>query len=187
MTEHPLPQTNPEVSVVPTREAAPDRIFLQPECAVDPYGEGRQWCEDDVWEECGEPGCECKAVRYVREDLAHQTPPATQPGATVGEAIAVKLREMFPDWEQDQLESIANELSQAATLHTPPPVATATVEARPEAEWHEDMGDVLWWKFPVTEAPWVGSPLGSDWPEYHTHFTPLPPIPATPTPPAGGQ
>lgn len=46
-----------------------------------------------------------------------------------------------------------------------------------EDHWHEDMGDVLWWKFPVEEAPWVGSPLDSDWPGYHTHFSLLPPIP----------
>lgn len=26
-------------------------------------------------------------------------------------------------------------------------------------EWHEDIGTVLWWKFPIEEAPYVGSPL----------------------------
>lgn len=31
--------------------------------------------------------------------------------------------------------------------------------ARPLEEYHEDMGDVLWWKFPITEPPYVGSPL----------------------------
>ncbi len=30
--------------------------------------------------------------------------------------------------------------------------------ARPISEYHEDMGDVLWWKFPITEPPYVGSP-----------------------------
>lgn len=75
--------------------------------------------------------------------------------------------------------------------------------ARPLSEWTEDDGDVLWWRFPVTEAPYVGSPrcLGhtveawtqdspeprvaarfmvGGWPGYHTHWTPLPPIPAEP-------
>lgn len=66
---------------------------------------------------------------------------------------------------------------------------------RPLAEWHEDMGDCLWWKFPITEPPYVGSPLDNGsvgtltasglgfeegdqvalklggWPGYHTHFT----------------
>jgi hypothetical protein len=53
-------------------------------------------------------------------------------------------------------------------------------EARAERHWHEDMGDVLWWRFPIDEAPYVGSPIASDWPGYHTHFTPLPPMPHKP-------
>lgn len=32
------------------------------------------------------------------------------------------------------------------------------ITPRPIAEYHEDMGAVLWWKFPITEAPYVGSP-----------------------------
>ena len=73
------------------------------------------------------------------------------------------------------------------------------VKARPIAEYREEMGDVLWWKFPITEAPYVGSPntagyavestlraivqcevletMGrmfvGGWPGYHTHFTPI--------------
>lgn len=82
---------------------------------------------------------------------------------------------------------------------------------RPLAEWHEDMGPVLWWCWKdgnwLGEAPYVGSPrdLGhtvesemtlrrhgepeltkifreqvGGWPDYHTHFTPLPPMPEVP-------
>jgi hypothetical protein len=29
----------------------------------------------------------------------------------------------------------------------------------PAREYHEDMGAVLWWRFPVEEPPYVGSPL----------------------------
>ncbi len=46
-------------------------------------------------------------------------------------------------------------------------------EARPISEWHEDCGDVLWWTFPIEEPPYCGSPLDSDWPDYHTHWTPI--------------
>lgn len=32
-------------------------------------------------------------------------------------------------------------------------------EMRPFADWHEDHGDVLWWKHPISQSPYVGSPL----------------------------
>lgn len=51
---------------------------------------------------------------------------------------------------------------------------------RPEREWHEDMGNVLWWRFPISEPPWAGTPLDSDWPGYHRWWTPLPPMPLPP-------
>lgn len=53
--------------------------------------------------------------------------------------------------------------------------------ARPIEEWHEDFGDVLWWKFPIEEPPYVGSPLDEKWPGYHTHWTFIP----LPQPPKG--
>jgi hypothetical protein len=46
--------------------------------------------------------------------------------------------------------------------------------ALPVSEWHEDTGNVIWWRVPVEEPPWVGTPLDSDWTDdYYTHFTPL--------------
>lgn len=41
----------------------------------------------------------------------------------------------------------------------PPRSSPPADAARPIAEYHEDMGTVLWWKFPVVEPPYVGSPL----------------------------
>ena len=61
-------------------------------------------------------------------------------------------------------------------------VPVERVAARPLEEWHEDYGDVLWWKFPIEEPPYVGSPLDSDWSGYHTHWTPI----EVPEPPNGG-
>jgi hypothetical protein len=48
--------------------------------------------------------------------------------------------------------------------------------ARPIEEWHEDYGDCLWWRFPIEEPPYVGSPLDTEWEEnncdnLYTHFT----------------
>ena len=53
--------------------------------------------------------------------------------------------------------------------------------ARPLEEWHEDYGNVLWWKFPIEEPPYVGSPLDKNWTAYHTHWTPI----VIPLPPKG--
>jgi hypothetical protein len=36
--------------------------------------------------------------------------------------------------------------------------------SEPFDRWHDDDGDVLWWRFPIEEPPYVGSPLASDWP-----------------------
>jgi hypothetical protein len=52
--------------------------------------------------------------------------------------------------------------------------------ARPISEWHEDMGEKLWWKFPIVESPYIGSPLDCIWATYEefeglfTHFTDIP-------------
>jgi hypothetical protein len=44
-------------------------------------------------------------------------------------------------------------------------------QAYPIEMWREDFGEVLWWKFPIEESPYVGSPLSDNWPGYHTHWT----------------
>lgn len=49
-----------------------------------------------------------------------------------------------------------------------------SLEARPIDEWGEDYGDCLFWKFPIEEPPYCGSPLDCDFTEdYYTHFTRL--------------
>ena len=53
--------------------------------------------------------------------------------------------------------------------------------ARPIEEWNEDFGDVIWWKFPIEEPPYVGSPLDEKWDGYYTHWTFIP----IPQPPKG--
>lgn len=45
------------------------------------------------------------------------------------------------------------------------------VEARLAEHWNEDMGDVLWWDFPVEEPPYCGTPLDEHFPKYKTHFS----------------
>jgi hypothetical protein len=90
-------------------------------------------------------------------------------------------------------------------------VITMHALARPIEAYHEDFGPVMWWRFPIQEPPYVGSPLDTGtptevevrdasgrsetlqlslggWPGYHTHWTPIyPPIhPAQVSAQAGG-
>lgn len=37
---------------------------------------------------------------------------------------------------------------------------------RPFCDWHEDHGDVLWWRIPISEPPHVGTPLDTAWPRW---------------------
>lgn len=45
--------------------------------------------------------------------------------------------------------------------------------ARPIGDWTEEDGAVLWWRFPIEEPPYVGSPLDDEFPDYVTHWTPI--------------
>ena len=54
--------------------------------------------------------------------------------------------------------------------------------AKPIEDWHEDYGPVMWWFRDMGEPPYCGTPNDSDWPDYHTHWTPIPPMPFLPTP-----
>lgn len=54
------------------------------------------------------------------------------------------LREIEPRWRELEYLDAQSKL--------------AAAQPRPISEYHEDMGAVLWWKFPIVEAPYVGSP-----------------------------
>lgn len=47
-------------------------------------------------------------------------------------------------------------------------------ELKTADEYHEDYGDVFWWRFPIEKPPHFDSPLNSDW-DYdgnnYTHFS----------------
>jgi len=47
------------------------------------------------------------------------------------------------------------------------------VEPIPKSDWKDLYGAVLWWRFPIIEPPYVGTPLDDDFPEHVTHFTRL--------------
>ena len=87
-----------------------------------------------------------------------------------------------PEWHAPKVFRAASDAIGRWGRPAPVPVAI------PGEKYHEDMGPVTWWRLPVDEPPWVGTPNDSDWPGYHTHFTPAPTNPlnanALPTPEA---
>ena len=98
-----------------------------------------------------------------------------------------ELREMLNenDWNYISPETF-EDIARTVLAQWGRPAAAPV--AIPGEEYHEDMGPVTWWRLPVDEPPWVGTPNDSDWPGYHTHFTPAPTNPlnahALPTPEA---
>lgn len=94
----------------------------------------------------------------------------------VGEIRSFALKDMVPKAIADRHDKRVTELLEANNREVARrrEAEAVTIVARPLDEWHEDMHDVLWVKFPIEEAPHVGTPFDSAWPGYHTHFIPLP-------------
>ena len=108
-----------------------------------------------------------------------------QPPSTQAEPVAWRItdgeggydyRDAPPeDW---QVAWVARWGRKHEPLYTQPhPQPPSAQNARPLSEWHEDDGPVVWWLFPVHEPAWIGTPLDTDWPGYHTHWTPHPTVP----------
>lgn len=117
------------------------------------------------------------AIADAIEALAAQ-PPAPAPASDgEREELAQWIDSIMTPSFADPDGVIYRRFARAATLIRQPAPAPAAV---PAEQWHEDMGPVFWWRFPVEEPPYCGSPLDTDWPGYHTHFTPPAIPPAAP-------
>lgn len=99
-----------------------------------------------------------RALRYLL-DLSDR---ASLMRVVFGAAVMLDPKNQCVDPNADTIEH-----------HPDTKAGQAAKKARPLEDWHEEMGPVLWWRFPVDEAPWCGTPNCDDWPHYHTHFTPL--------------
>jgi hypothetical protein len=99
----------------------------------------------------------------------------TTPGAARLERIVMQFDEWYATQNEDHIDEIsAHEGWDAAFAEH-----KRLLRARPIDEWHEDIGDVLWWFFPIEEPPYCGTPNDSDWPgSYLTHWSMIP-IPFT--------
>ena len=97
--------------------------------------------------------------------------PGYEPGdGTIDGAQLVDGQWWHPCFGRDSLQYVVDNARQALA----PEVAI------PAEQWQEDDGPVLWWRFPILEPPYSGTPNDNDWPGYHTHYSQLPPAPVAP-------
>lgn len=102
---------------------------------------------------------------------------AAPPSASVGVDDALIAGAMEAAADACSRHVVCNEAITAAVEYALAQQPAGVDEARPLDDWHEDDGPVVWWTFPVNEPAWIGSPTDSDWPGYHTHWTPHPAVP----------
>ena len=113
--------------------------------------------------------------------------------AAIGDWIIKGVQGEFYPCKPDIFEATYSP-ALAASAPAPQPASPPTAQAegwtktepliaRSHGEWHEDDGPVVWWSWDghawAGESPWCGTPLDSDWPGYHTHWTPAPPAPTS--------
>lgn len=94
---------------------------------------------------CTDADCPFTGQRKDRGCKCHKTPEQMR------DAEITALRERVTDLLRfnNEFEARAREAERA--------IKALTI-ARPIAEYDESMGDVLWWKFPIAEPPYVGGP-----------------------------
>lgn len=79
-----------------------------------------------------------------------------------------------PDTAAEELSSILEKVEKKFSVQ---PIESVKAEPMELAEEHTPY---LWWSFPVEEPPYCGSMMDDDFPDYVTHWTPIP-VPEDPT------
>jgi len=122
-----------------------------------------------------------QAVETARTTLAQPEPGGVGEVKELVDWLNASAREWADLGEYDE-GSKCHRAADILTRWGRPVIEPVAEVATPGEDYHEDLDPVLWWRFPVDEPPWCGSPNDSDWPGYHTHFTQLPAVPTLPVP-----
>lgn len=86
-------------------------------------------------------------------------------------ASKAAAREGFYGKENDQAMMASGAYACLLAIEALPTLGVPDLAIHMADEWGEEDGDVLWWRFPIVEPPYCGSPLDDDWPGYHTHWS----------------
>jgi len=113
------------------------------------------------------------AINAKLEELHHEIDRSNTGGLTgyIGQIAATA--EVW-DWASDVYYDRGD---------TPTVLIAVPKYARHIDEWHEDMGPVLWWRDPIEEPPYVGTPLDTYFDDSYLWWSPIdiPEIPESET------
>ena len=118
------------------------------------------------------PTPEPESVEAEWSEVPVDAPVVESAPEPVAEEVDARADQMT---EQHRMQAAMNSEARAelAQLRESKPLI-----ARQLGEWHEDDGPVAWWAWCghewAGEPAWIGTPNSSDWPGYHTHWTPHP-------------
>lgn len=132
---------------------------------------------------------------YARAALESLAPAQQQDSMSSWPVASAQEAKSGWTWSGDWMEQLIQKCEEASgydaslefvdallsELSPQPAQPSVPLIARPLAEWHEDDRVVMWWAWCghewAGEPAWCGTPLDSDWPGYHTHWTPHPTLP----------
>lgn len=116
------------------------------------------------------------AVAEIERMLDAATQRAEAADASTEKACAQRrVAELAHDQKTDEVRELNRQLDAAIQRAVAAEQALArvcTLHARDD--YHEDIGNVVWWTLPICEPPYVGTELDTDFPDYATHWSRLP-------------
>lgn len=114
---------------------------------------------------------DAQASRRHSPRLARELADAERDWATVCESLGAVIQADGHAPEYADAQTIADSIREVKRAQSERDDYRTPHE---RAEWSEDVGPALWWRLPVTEPPYAGTPLDDDFPSYVTHWTRIP-------------
>ena len=90
--------------------------------------------------------------------------------------MTISLKELrnIPAWEiltSAGIDSYSGRDLEVATVLMEHILSMFKCVAYDKDSWRDEDGAVLWWRIPICEPPYAGTPLNDDFPDYVTHWT----------------
>ena len=129
---------------------------------------------EDIWDSYDDEHCNHKENRGPEHGYHRD-------GYVAAQSLVRRLEPDSKAWEDTliylniQREKASEVPGLTATLDEARHEVAELLRLHPRDEYDEDRdGFVLWWRVPINEPPFVGTPYFDDFPEHTTHWTRLP-------------